>query len=276
MKRKTKDLLFYGALLLGVGLLLLLEWKKGVFLSQEPYGRMVYDTVSRFFAAVVCIGLLCRFSLSHLFAPTKPWLRPFLVILPCFAIAINNFPFLSVFLGDAALGSCMTDYVVYGLLCLSVGLFEEVAFRGCVFTVALERIPKIESAPLRVFVACVLSSALFGLVHLTNLLAGASVGYVILQVGYSFLIGSMCAIIMVKTSNIWYGILLHAIYNFAGGIVPEFGHGRIWTVPTIVWTAVVSVIVACYVVYLLFHIRAEEIERLLKGKRYKQSESAST
>lgn len=273
MTRKTKDVLFYGALFLGVALLLLLEWKKSVLLLQEPYGQMWYDTLSRLIASFLCIAMLCRFSMSHLLMPKKPILRPFLVILPCFAIAINNFPFLSVGMGDATLGSGVSNYVMYALLCLSVGLFEEVAFRGCVFTVSLERIKNIQQAPLRVLVSCVVSSALFGLVHLTNLLAGASVGYVILQVGYSFLIGGMCAIIMVKTSHIWYGVLLHAVYNFAGGILPAFGLGQIWTVPTIILTAVVSVMVACYVFYVLFHIRPEEIERLLKGKKATKTSS---
>ena len=256
--------------------MLLFEWQNASWFSYEPYGQMHYEILSRLVAALVCVALLCRFSLSHLFVFKRPILRPFLVILPCFAIAVNNFPILSVLMGDAALGTNATDYVVYALLCLAVGFFEEVAFRGCVFTVALERMTKITSPAWRVFAACVVSSALFGLVHLANLFTGASVGYVLLQVCYSFLIGGMCAIVMVKTANIWYGIVLHAIYNFAGSVVPQFGAGQIWTIPTVVLTVVVSLIVAAYVFFLLFHVRQEEIDTLLKGSANKTQADVPT
>lgn len=276
MKHKTRNALFYGIFAIGIVLVLLLEWHKASWFSYEPYGQIHYEILSRLVAGLVCVALLCRFSLSHLFVFKSPIIRPFLMILPCFAIAINNFPILSVLMGDTILGTNVADYIVYALLCLAVGFFEEVAFRGCVFTVALERMTKITSPTLRVFAACVTSSALFGLVHLANLFAGASLGYVLLQVCYSFLIGGMCAIIMVKTANIWYGILLHAIYNFAGGVVPEFGAGQIWTIPTVVLTVVVSLIVAAYVLFLLFRVREEEMDTLLKGRAHKKQTDIPT
>ena len=77
----------------------------------------------------------------------------------------------------------------------------------------------------------------------------------------------MCAIIMVKTSNIWYGVLLHSLYNFAGGVVPEFGGGHTWTVPTVVLTAVVAMIVAVYVLFLLSRTQEEEVAMLLTGNK---------
>lgn len=266
MKRRTKDALAFGLLLLVFLLLLGLEWKKDLLTAYEPYGQMQYETVSRLLACVACVVLLCRFSLSHVFALHAPVVRSFLVVLPCFAIAVNNFPFLSVWMGDAIMGSNGMEYFLYALLCLSVGLFEELAFRGCVFTVALERTTRFSSPPVCVLVACVFSSALFGLVHIANLFAGASIPYVLLQVGYSFLIGGMCAIMTVKTGTLWYGVVLHTVYNFLGGIVPEFGGGRIWTWPTIVLTTVVAIPVAVYVFYLLFRVRKEEIDRLLHGE----------
>jgi len=104
-------------------------------------------------------------------------------------------------------------------------------------------------------------------VHLVNIFSGASPAAVILQVGYSFLIGGMCSVILIKTSNIWYCVILHAVYNFAGGVVPECGGGAIWTMPTVILTAVVAVIVAVYVVYQLIRITPDEIERFLNEKK---------
>lgn len=227
-----------------------------------------FDIALRLVGAVVCIALMWRFSYAHLLLPNKPKLSRILVVLPFFVIAVNNFPFLSVLMGDASLeGATIGGYATYALLCFSVGLFEELAFRGCIFLIALEQTKKIVSAPLRVLAASVISSAVFALVHLTNLFAGASVGFVLLQVCYSFLIGGMCAIMLVKTENIWYCVFCHAIYNFAGGVVPELGAGTLWTTPTVVLTAVVGVAVAIYTFVVLFRISAQEVEKTVKGKR---------
>ena len=222
----------------------------------------------RFFGGLVCIALMWRFSYTHLLVPKKPSLGRVLTVLPFFVIAVNNFPFLSVLMGDASLaGATAAGYAGYALICLSVGLFEELAFRGCAFVIALEQTKKIESAPIRVLVASVISSAVFGLVHLTNLFAGASVGATLLQVSYSFLIGGMCSIILIKTQNVWYCVICHAIYNFAGGVVPELGSGTLWTVPTVVLTAVVAVIVTAYAFVVLFCVTPSEVERTVKGKQ---------
>ena len=118
---------------------------------------------------------------------------------------------------------------------------------------------------LRVLFASVLSSAIFGLVHLMNMFAGASVGGVILQVGYSFLIGGMCSIMLVKTANVWYSVILHTIYNFAGGVVGQLGSGTIWTLPTVVLTVVVSIVIVVYVFFLLARVTKEEIAKTVKG-----------
>ena len=222
----------------------------------------------RLFGSLICVALMWRFSYTHLLVPKKPSLMRILIVLPFFVIAVNNFPFLSVLMGDAGLvGATAWGYAKYALLCLSVGLFEELAFRGCAFTIALEQTKKIASAPIRVLVASVISSAIFGLVHLTNLFAGASVGGTLLQVCYSFLIGGMCSIILIKTQNVWYCVLCHAIYNFAGGVVPELGSGTLWTVPTVVLTAVVAVAVTVYAFVVLFRVTSEEVEKTVKGKR---------
>lgn len=227
-----------------------------------------YDVGLRFFASAVCIALMWRFSYTHLLFPKKLKAMRFLTVLPFFAIAVNNFPFLSVLMGEASLdGASAVGYATYALICFSVGLFEELAFRGCAFMIALEQTKKISRAPLCVLAASVISSAVFGLVHLTNLFAGASVGFVLLQVCYSFLIGGMCSIMLVKTQNVWYCVLCHAIYNFAGGVVPELGRGTLWTVPTVILTAVVAVAVTVYTFVVLFRISAQEIEKTVKGKR---------
>ena len=83
-----------------------------------------------------------------------------------------------------------------------------------------------------------------------------------LQVGYSFLIGAMYAVILFKTANIWLCVLLHAVYNFCGMLVPTLGAGTWWDVPTVIFTTVLAVATAVYTVVLFIKMDVRELDRL--------------
>lgn len=220
-------------------------------------------TISRLLGGIICCALMILLSVSHLlFKYRKGAIKRLLVVLPCFAVAINNFPFLSVAMGEITFSANLRDIIMYALFCLSVGFFEEAAFRGCVFSVMLD---KKDADRWSVLKASVISSAVFGIVHIVNLFAGASIGSVILQIGYSFLIGALCSVVLVKTANIWYCVILHAVYNFAGGVSSELGSGQIWTAPTVILTVTVALIVTVYTVVLWYNISKEEIKYISKG-----------
>jgi membrane protease YdiL (CAAX protease family) len=177
------------------------------------------------------------------------------------AVAVNNFPFITFFSDRAYIDSSVSHVLLYALSCVCTALFEEMAFRGCVFTSILQIKGRRRSD---VFWSIVLSSAIFGLVHVVNLFVGASPISVLLQVGYSFLIGAMCSLILVRTSNIWYCVLLHAVYNFAGGVVPECGGGQLWDAPTVIITTLIALAVASYVVLLLVRTKPQDIRHFLR------------
>ncbi len=248
-------------------LLLVLElFGEKIFTSPEQQ-KYIYPLISRVLAGAACLLFLCHWGMKGILLPSLT-LKGLAVFLPCMAIAVNNFPFIPFFTGEAYVEKDISGILMYAALCLSVGFFEEMAFRGCIFTAILGRFDK---RTFSVFLAIVLSSAVFGVIHLLNIINGASPAATLLQVGYSFLIGGMCSVILVKTQNIWYCVILHSVYNFAGGIVPEFGGGEAWTAAEIVLTAAVAVIVAVYVIYTLCHIRPEEISRLLGEKQGENS-----
>ena len=130
-------------------------------------------------------------------------------------------------------------------MCLCVGLFEEIAFRGCVLMLFLK---KRTHSKLSVFMAIFWSSVVFGAVHLVNIFT-SSPGAVILQIGYSALIGGLCSLVLLETGSVWACVLVHAVYNFSGGIVPRLGEGTIWTAPEVALTAALAVIVIVYCVW---------------------------
>jgi uncharacterized BrkB/YihY/UPF0761 family membrane protein len=81
---------------------------------------------------------------------------------------------------------------------------------------------------------------------------GASVGATLLQVGYSFLVGAMCAVVLLLCGSVLPCILLHAVYDFGGLLIPTLGSGRIWNAPTVVLTAALSVAVTLYFLWCLY------------------------
>ena len=232
------------------------------------HGDLWYSVISRFIGGAACMIFIYVFVTPSMLSP-RTTLKRLLIFLPCMAVAINNFPFITYFSGEAYIASDIRHVLLFALSCLGVGFFEEMAFRGCIFTVFLQRRKK---SRIDVFWAIVLSSVVFGAVHLVNVFAGASIVSVILQVGYSFLIGGMCSVILIKTANIWYCVVLHAVYNFAGGVVPECGGGVIWPMSTVILTTAIALAVTAYVVYLLIKIEPWEIERLLDVKNEGSSE----
>ncbi len=228
-------------------LLLLLELFKARIFTSHEYGELAYIISTRIVGGVACMILVIRAGFGQVLSCKTTW-KKLLIFLPCMAVAINNFPFVTYFSGEAYIDGTPARILIYALSCLAVGFFEEMAFRGCIFSVVWQRF---EGKRAGLFWAIVVSSAVFGVIHLLNIAAGASPAAVILQVGYSFLIGALCSVVLVRTGNIWYCVLFHSVYNFAGGVVPECGGGVIWTAPEIVLTAVVAVPVTAYVIYLL-------------------------
>ena len=247
--KKLKKILFLSSFSVLVLLLLACEiWKTKLFCCDED----AYLTTTRLIGAAIAFIIALYSSFGNIFKIRARGLgRAILFTLPCWLIAINNFPFIALITGEAQLASSAGDIALYAFECLCVGLFEELAFRGCIFLFALDGHRK---STFDLFLAIVISSAIFGAVHMVNVFAGASIGSVVLQIGYSFLIGGMCSVVLMKTGCIWHCVLIHAVYNFCGGVVPTLGGGRIWNTPTVILTVVVSLAVAAYVIISLIKI----------------------
>ena len=221
------------------------------FSAFDDLGVNIYNTAVRFIGGAVCIVFMLEFSYGAALSPLgNKKVKYLIAVLPAFAVAINNFPFVSFFSGDCYIKTDLLGILIFALFCLSVGFFEEMAFRGCVLMFFLKKRSNTKGG---IFIAILLSSVAFGLIHLVNLFT-ASPAAVLLQIGYSALIGGLCSLVLLATKNIWRCVVIHAVYNFAGGIVPEFGGGAIWTASEIILTAVVALIVTIYSVWLFIKL----------------------
>lgn len=227
--------------------------------TDEKLIESVEMTLTRALGGVVFLTILVYLGYKVLDPFKKPFWRGILVCLPAFAVAVNNFPIQPVASGLASITASPLRLALFAVECFMVAFFEETCFRGVVFLGFLNK--RRYTAGKR-FLAIIFSSAVFAVVHLVNVFLGASLPAVILQIGYSFLIGAMCSVVLIKTSNIWICVLLHAVYNFGGAIIESCGKGEIWNPVSITLTAVVAVPVAAYMTFVFFKIKNKEVDRL--------------
>ncbi len=229
--------------------------------SEEPtVQRLIRSVISRLLGSLVFVFVLCYLQYRCFGRPrwSKLW-----VLIPAFAVAVNNLPILALINGTARVDrpQLLPLFIADVLM---IGVFEELAFRGVLFPVLLE---KRRSSTSEIFWTTLISSALFGLIHLANLAEGAGFGATLMQVGYSFLIGGMCAIVLLKTGNLFFCILLHAVYDFGGGLIRTVGSGRLWDTPTVILTAVLAVAVIAWMLWILFRVKPEETDSFFTPKK---------
>lgn len=89
---------------------------------------------------------------------------------------------------------------------LFVGVFEELMTRGVLLVGLRRRLPE--------FAVWALSCVLFGLLHLLNALAGASIGVTLVQVVFAASFGSTLYVARRLTGSLLLPVLLHAFWDF--------------------------------------------------------------
>ncbi len=242
------------AVLLGVACFGILWYLSPTYSEDAHTNQLLTSLVYRVLGSAVFLSLAFYLGMH-------PWGRPargtWKTFLPALLVTVNNFPILALAWGEAS----VTRYDLLPLFlldCLFIGIFEELAFRGVLFTAILE---KRRSTRRSIFLTTLISSLLFGLVHLANLIEGAGIGGTLLQVGYSTLIGGMCAIVFLKSGNLLLPILLHTLFDIGGRMIDVIGEGKLWNPPTVIITAVLGVAVFAWMLYTLLHIDPAETDR---------------
>ena len=246
--------------LVGMAVLLWFEVGKPVLSADETLQRLYTMTITRGVGAVVFFAILINLGYKVLNPVRKPLGKALLFCFPAALVVVNNMPILSMVWGDAYFIHGEPWYILwFSLECLAIGLFEEAAFRGVALLLIAE---KRRTTKKGLFMSIVLSSAVFGVIHLANILAGASPGAVILQIGYSFLIGAMCSVVLFKTGNLWLCVILHAVYDFSGNLMPTLGAGTWWDTPTVIVTVILAVFTTLFYVIAFVKMDPKETERL--------------
>ena len=105
--------------------------------------------------------------------------------------------------------------IILFLMCLGVGMFEEATFRGLVFHGLLARAGATKRG---IVVAVVLSSLLFGMVHIdptsTNFADPSQLIQALFKIMQTGIFGFIAAVAVLKTKNLWPVIIIHGLNDF--------------------------------------------------------------
>lgn len=201
--------LYLITLLLGrlIGLLTPQMW-----LSSHPYlGQLLADLAG----FIVTYSAIYACNIQKLFHPVK---HSFLsgIIKPGFWITllsiislVNN---LKMCLSSKSPVQPPMDWIIFLLSMFAVGLFEETTFRGFALNILLDRFHNSKRV---IFLSLILSSILFGCIHFGNLLVGAPLGSVFIQVISASILGIYFGAIYLRSGNLYVVIFLHALFDAA-------------------------------------------------------------
>lgn len=201
--------------------------------SKKPLIETVTHGIS--WNLVMAVGLLALVTLAMRWRDLK-----FVAPRPTSALRVLWFPaiYLVIFaLLPALLGLPPARTLLFiALNTLLVGLSEEWMFRGVLFQGLRSR--------LTMWPAILVTSAMFGAVHVLNVIGtGEFLGSVI-QAAAAFLSGLVLIALLVRTGSIWVPIAYHALWDFgtfvtsASNPTPaapvDFTQGWTWAVPMLV------------------------------------------
>lgn len=252
MQEKIKKRIELIAILILCAITLVLDFLSIPYLKNEIRNAFLNNIIQQTCGAVAVLLLIHKLQLK-LFG--KP--QALLYLIPCIIVAIDNFQFYAYFSGKMQLvHSQPIDFLLFGLNCFTVGLFEEGIFRGILFSVLAGVFTQDKKGLWKTYIY---SSVIFGLAHLFNGISAAT----ILQVGYTTLTGGLFAFVLLKTKNILCCVFVHGLYNFCGLLfdVPArmgLGTGAVIDLGTAITMAIVSILAIIFVLRAVYKYSEEE------------------
>lgn len=148
------------------------------------------------------------------------------------------------------------------------GVCEEVQFRGLLVPNFIRILNKRSG----IYVALIVTSVLFGAVHIGNIFVGADVGTSFYQAFYAFALGMVFAAVLIRTGNLWAGIIVHGLIDTTAFMSSSaLESGGIQTMefvlnPTEIVFALICVGLVVYAFVLLRKSKHEQILELWRNK----------
>lgn len=213
-KEKKKNIWTYFVKMFIVFMILFFVQQFGIMILQSSFTYLKYGPEISYQSiwAVLVVIIIFSFKNSYIFKEEREktstsiklgW--PLLVI--AFIYLIIN-----IIMGIVE-GSNFNIPIILNLAtyCLLIGIVEEFLCRGWLLNEFLERF---SNSKKNIITSIILSSVIFGFIHIFNISAGQSLADTLVQVFNAVLLGAVFGLIYYKTKNIWSVVIIHAIWDF--------------------------------------------------------------
>ena len=183
--------------------------------SLAEYHKYGSDIIIELFYAILVLIVMLLFKNAYVFTNKKERLFKSLfmaspVILFSTIVLVTNVTSVSMSNPEVITSSNIVSLL---MLCALIGITEEFLCRGWLQNEFLERYGDTKK---NVLISIVLSSFIFGVMHLTNVFSTSqNIFETLLQIVNAMSIGFLFGILYYKTKNIWSVIILHAFYDFS-------------------------------------------------------------
>ena len=213
-RKKQKNIWLYFIKMVVLFIIIFLISQLGAIILENSFKNLKYgpEIISQSIWASTIVIVVMIFKNSYIFTEKREKLLTGLKLgWPLLAIA----------------GIYMVLNIVYGIIesanfniptilnlatfCLLIGITEEFLCRGWLLNEFLERF---SNSKKNIVLSIILSSLVFGLMHIVNIGAGQTIVETIIQIINATFLGVFFALIYFKTKNIWSVVLIHAIWDF--------------------------------------------------------------
>ena len=172
---------------------------RNVFVNMLVINELIVTLITVMFFGVSAILLVRKDNYFKVRCTSKMCIT-YIAIVTLILSIINLFPF-NLSIGITTISVFVTMFFV--------GLMEELIFRGCVYKICTEKCGEQK--------AVILSSVLFGFIHVINVL-NDDILMVVLQMVYATCIGIIFAMVIYKKHGIILSILAHAIIDITANL----------------------------------------------------------
>ena len=243
--------------ILGVLCFIFFEAKPITVLQDALANKLLCGFLSRVGLSLLFIWLMFQFGNRRYMMFDRDFGKYLMWSLPCFMVAVINFPFSALINGTASIvrGNLIGLYLLY---VFGIALLEELVFRGILIVLLEDWLRNSKHKPL---LTVVFGSLIFSLFHLTNLFVGADIGSTLLQCVYTFLIGAMLCTTVIKTRSLWLCCLIHFIFDVGGLLIIHIGSGSPWDTVFWILTIVSGLLCAGHIIYSLIKLEKDYVSR---------------
>lgn len=228
--------------------------------SIIPTSEIIINSIATIIVTIIFLCIYIRYMRGKLknLISTKNLKFALILIIPSFITVLLNI------VSNIIEGSLDFSFLII-LVGITAPFTEEVIFRGFIIS-NLMRIKK--SKNLSIYLIVALSALPFGLGHLFNIMAGATITYAILQAFITLCLGVLYAAVYLRTGNLIAPIIAHGLMDISAlvdsnliGVSNISLASQIPSSIEIISTIIVAIIVLSFGLYYVRKEKWEDIDK---------------